>query len=102
MGSAYLKGPLEKYAPVVYLVCRSKKIAAVISSQTDTVAALARSSKSPPAAAIHFVAEGCTAPRGCVTEGLDQFTEVHILLKGIVDFSKEVARLQKEMTGTTN
>ena len=33
---------------------------------------------------------------------LDKDTEVHIFLKGVVDFSKEVARLQKEAAGVAS
>ena len=88
--ASYLKGPLERHAPVVYLVCRHPPTAAVVASQIDTIGALAKSSKSPPPAAVHMVADGCAAPRGCATEVLDQHTEVHILLRGVVDLSKEV------------
>merc|ERR1711869_105115 len=56
--SAYLKGPLEKHAPVTYLVCRNPSVAAVLSTQSETVRALARSSKSPPPAALHLVPDG--------------------------------------------
>jgi len=94
--STYLKGPLEKHAPVVYVVCRSEADVALLRSQTETICALGKSTKSPPAAALHFVADGCSPPRGCATEVLDASLEVHVLLKGIVDFSKEVSRLQKE------
>jgi len=40
-------------------------------------------------------------PKGCAAEVLDGSLEVHVLLKGVVDFSKEVARLQKEATQIT-
>jgi len=93
----YLKGPLERHAPVVYVVCRAPSTATILASQTDTIAALAKSSKSPPVAALRMVPDGCAAPRGCATEVLDAMTEVHVMLKGVVDFSKEVARLQKEL-----
>jgi len=43
------------------------------------------------------VAEGCEPPRGCAMEVVDGSTEVHIFLKGVVDFSKEIARLAKEV-----
>jgi len=97
--ASYLKGPLERHAPVVYIVCRNPAAAAVVATQTETICALARSSKTPPPAAIHTVPAGCAAPRGCATEVLDKDTEVHIFLAGIVDFSKEVSRLQKEVEG---
>ena len=100
--ATYLKGALEKHAPQIYIVCRNAATAAIISSQTETVGALARSSKSPPPAGIHLVPAGCAAPRGCATEVLDKDTEVHIFLKGVVDFSKEVARLQKEAAGVAS
>jgi len=93
----FLKGPLEKHAPVIYIVCRNKATAAIVASQNETLIALARSSKSPPAEAIRVITEGCEPPRGCSMEIIDSDTEVHIYLKGVVDFSKEVARLQKEM-----
>ena len=35
-------------------------------------------------------------PRGCATDVLDASTEVHIYLKGVVDFGGEIKRLQKE------
>jgi len=95
--ATYLKGALERHAPLIYIVCRNAATSAVITSQNETICALAKSSKSPPPEAIHLVAGGCDAPRGCAMEVLDKDTEVHIYLKGIVDFSKEVARLQKEM-----
>ena len=61
-----------------------------------TVLVLARSSKSPPPAALHVVADGCAPPRGCVTEMADSATEVYVLLKGVIDFGKEIERLRKE------
>ena len=99
--ATYLKGALEKHAPQIYIVCRNAYAAGIISSQAETIGALARSSKSPPPAAIHVVPEGCSAPRGCATEVLDKDTEVNIFLKGVVDFSTEVVRLMKELTGIT-
>jgi len=95
--ASYLKGAHERHAPMVYLVCRDVATAATVRAQTETICALAKSSKSPPPAAVLLVPEGCSAPRGCVTEVLDQFTEVHLLLKGIVDLSMEAARLRKEV-----
>ena len=97
--ASYLKGPNERHAPVVYLVCRNPATLATLSSQVETIGALAKSSKSPPPAAVLFVADGCSTPRGCATEVLDKHTEVHVLLKGVVDLSKEVVRLQKEAAG---
>ena len=97
--AAYLRGPLEKHAPAVYVICRNPRTAAIVSSQVETICALAKSSKSPPPASLQLVPAGCDAPRGCGTEVLDMDTEVHILLKGVVDFSKEVARLQKDLGG---
>ena len=97
--AAYLKGALEKHAPSVYIVCRNPATAAIVSSQVETICALAKSSKTPPPAAVRLVPEGCAAPAGCATEILDKDTEVHVLLKGVVDFSKEVARLNKEYAG---
>ena len=96
--AAYLRGPLEKHAPVVYLVCRRPADAAIVSSQSETIGALAKSSKSPPPGALHLVPAGCAPPGGCATEVLDKDTEVHVFLKGVVDFSQEVARLQKDLT----
>lgn len=92
----YLKGPLARHAPAVYIVARDPKAASIIASQKDTLSALARSSGSPPPAAIHLVQGDCEAPRGCATEIIDASLEVHVMLKGIIDFSREVARLQKE------
>ena len=100
--ATYLKGSLEKHAPEIYVVSRNAQTAAVISSQTETICALARSSKSPPPAGVQLVPAGCAPPRGCATEVLDKDTEVHIFLKGVVDFSKEVARLQKECGGVAS
>jgi len=93
----YLKGPLERHAPAIYLVCRHPAVAAVVRTQSETLCALARSSKSPPPASVELVPEGCVPPKGCATEVLDQHTEVHILLKGVVDLAKEVQRLNKEI-----
>ena len=92
----YLQGSLEKHAPKIYVVCRSAETASIITSQMETIIALGRSSASPPAASVLLVPDGCGAPSGCATEVLDASTEVHIYLKGVVDFSKEIARLQKE------
>ena len=100
--ATYLKGSLEKHAPEIYVVSRNAQTAAVISTQTETICALARSSKSPPPAGVQLVPVGCNPPRGCATEVLDKDTEVHIFLKGVVDFSKEVARLQKECGGVAS
>uniref|UniRef100_A0A7S3APW0 valine--tRNA ligase n=1 Tax=Haptolina ericina TaxID=156174 RepID=A0A7S3APW0_9EUKA len=97
--STYLKGPLEKHAPAIYIVARRPEVAAIVSSQVETICALAKSSKTPPPASVQIVPEGCPPPRGCATDIVDQTTEVHILLQGVVDFSKEVARLQKEEAG---
>ena len=56
---------------------------------------LARSSKAPPPASLTVVA-AADVPRGCVSESVSSSTEVHVLLKGVIDFAKEVQRLQKE------
>jgi len=95
--AAYLKGALEKHAPKIFVVCRSSTTAAILTSQQETILALGRSSQSPPCALLALVAEGCEPPRGCATDVVDGSTEVHIFLKGVVDFSKEIARLQKEV-----
>jgi len=92
-----VQGALEKHAPVVYVLCRELEDASIIATQRETIGALAKSTKAPPPAALHMVAEGCSPPRGCATEILSRSLEVHILLKGVVDFSKEITRLQKEM-----
>ena len=82
--AAYLKGVLEsKHAPTLYIVCRDPATASIIAAQNETIVALAKSSKSPPCAAIHLVADGCTPPKGCATEVMDSNTEVHIFLKGV-------------------
>jgi len=93
--AAYLKGPLERHAPEVYIVCRAPAAAAVVASQLETLAALAKSSRSPPPT-LHLVAEGEAPPAGCATDVIDASLEVHVLLKGLIDLSREVARLQKE------
>jgi len=95
--STYLKGALEKHAPQIFVVCRKPDVAAILSSQQETVCALAKSSKTPPPASVSLVPAGCTPPRGCAVDMVDKDTEVHILLKGVVDFTKEVARLEKEV-----
>lgn len=40
-----------------------------------------------------------TEPSGhsCAADIIDQYTVVHIMLKGLIDFSLEVARLQKDL-----
>ncbi|EOD05767.1 putative valyl-tRNA synthetase [Emiliania huxleyi CCMP1516] len=63
--------------------------------QLETLAALAKSSRSPPPT-LHLVAEGEAPPAGCATDVIDASLEVHVLLKGLIDLSREVARLQKE------
>ena len=93
----YLKGALEKHAPLIYVVCRQPSVAALVVSQNDTLCSLARSSKSPAPEAIKVVPDGEAPPAGCAMEVLDRDTEVHIFLKGVVDFSKEVQRLKKEI-----
>lgn len=94
--SLYLKG-MEKHAPVVYMVCRDPKVETLVRTQTDTISALAKASKSAPLAALHLVPEGCDKPAGCVTEVIDQHTSVHVMLKGVVDLTPEVQRLKKEL-----
>ena len=91
----YLKGTLEKHSPAVYLISRDPALTSILASQLETLATLAKSTKSPPPK-IHLVPAGCSAPKGCATEVLGSHCEVHMLLKGVVDFSKEVARLNKE------
>mmetsp|Transcript_4900 Transcript_4900/g.14710 ORF Transcript_4900/g.14710 Transcript_4900/m.14710 type:complete len:284 (+) Transcript_4900:344-1195(+) len=39
---------------------------------------------------------GGPPPAGCATDVIDASLEVHVLLKGLIDLSREVARLQKE------
>jgi len=95
--SKYLTGALEKHAPVVYVLSRRAAASATLHSQLETISALAKSSKAPPPAAVHLIPEGCSPPKGCATEVLDADLEVHVLLKGIVDFSKELTRMQKEV-----
>ena len=60
----FLKGALEKHAPVLYVVARNAATAAVVASQNETICALAKSSKSPPPEAVRLVALGCEPPRG--------------------------------------
>ena len=106
----------------MYIVCRAPAAAAVVASQLETLAALAKSSRSPPPT-LHLVAEGEAPPAGCATDVIDASLEVpraalhvaasslpgggrltrpptraqvHVLLKGLIDLSREVARLQKE------
>ena len=93
----YLKGALEKHAPPVYVVCKDKAVAATIAAQAETILILARSSKAPPPASLAVVADGCAPPRGCVTDQPDPSTEVHVLLKGVIDFGKEIERLRKDV-----
>ena len=95
MRARYLKGALEKHAPVIYISCRDAKAAALIDAQRETINVLARSSKSPPVAELHLTKKE-EVPRGCATDVLDASTEVHIYLKGVVDFGGEIKRLQKE------
>jgi valyl-tRNA synthetase len=79
----------------VYIIARNAKAAALVNSQRETIAALARSSQAPPST-IHLVAGDCQPPRGCATEILDSTFEVHVMLLGLIDLSREVARLNKE------
>ena len=95
MRARYLKGAREKHAPVIYISCRDAKAAALIDAQRETINVLARSSKSPPVAELHLTKKE-EVPRGCATDVLDASTEVHIYLKGVVDFGGEIKRLQKE------
>jgi len=99
--AGYLKGTLTKHAPKIFVVCRDAQTAAVIRTQGETISALARSSAMPPIASMEIVPDGCAPPRGCATDVLDQHTEVHILLRGVVDLSKEITRLQKDIAGVT-
>jgi valyl-tRNA synthetase len=92
----YLKGGLTKHAPAIYIVTRAAATAAIVAEHGVTLKALAKTSQSPPPASVELVPAGCSPPRGCVTEVVDAATEVHILLKGVVDFSKESARQHKE------
>lgn len=69
--------------------------AALLEQHAQTVLVLARSSKAPPPASLTLVAPA-DVPRGCVSEPVSSSTEVHVLLKGVIDFAKEVQRLQKE------
>ena len=91
----YLKGALEKHEPACYVVCRDAAQAALLELHAQTVLVLARSSKAPPPASLTVVA-AADVPRGCVSESVSSSTEVHVLLKGVIDFAKEVQRLQKE------
>ena len=96
--SAYLKGPLEKHAPAIYLVCRNSdaRVAATLRSQREAIGALAKSTKAPPPESITLLTDGEAPPRGCVAEIVDASLEVHVMLKGVIDFSKELVRLEKE------
>ena len=69
--------------------------AALLEQHAQTVLVLARSSKAPAPASLTLVAPA-DVPRGCVSEPVSSSTEVHVLLKGVIDFAKEVQRLQKE------
>mmetsp|Transcript_48882 Transcript_48882/g.121273 ORF Transcript_48882/g.121273 Transcript_48882/m.121273 type:complete len:446 (+) Transcript_48882:1-1338(+) len=93
----YLRGPLEKFAPQIYIVSRSPNVSAVVSAQVDTICALAKSSKIPPPASVELIPPGRDVPHGCAADIIDQYTVVHIMLKGLIDFSLEVARLQKDL-----
>ena len=90
-----LQGALEKHEPACFVVCRDAAQAALLEQHAQTVLVLARSSKAPPPASLTLVA-AAAVPRGCVSEPVSSSTEVHVLLKGVIDFAKEVQRLQKE------
>uniref|UniRef100_A0A7S4IHR2 valine--tRNA ligase n=1 Tax=Prymnesium polylepis TaxID=72548 RepID=A0A7S4IHR2_9EUKA len=95
--SSYLKGALEKHPPQIFVVSRKADVSAIVGSQQETICALAKSSKTPPPASVELVPKGCEPPKGCASDLIDSDLEVHILLKGVVDMSKEVTRLQKEL-----
>ena len=84
-----LQGALEKHEPACFVVCRDAAQAALLEQHAQTVLVLARSSKAPPPASLTLVA-AAAVPRGCVSEPVSSSTEVHVLLKGVIDFAKEV------------
>ncbi|XP_071489164.1 valine--tRNA ligase-like [Diadema antillarum] len=86
---------LTKQKAELYLKCSDQDIATLLSPYADTVKTLTTSS------AVNLLV-GDTPPSGCAMATVSDKCEVHMLLKGLVDPSKEIAKLEQRKTNLTN
>ncbi|CAD7701594.1 unnamed protein product, partial [Ostreobium quekettii] len=84
-------GLTNKQKPTLYIACADAKMSGVLSSAARDIQTLSYSS------AVNVVGEGAPLPKGCSAAVLDATTSLHIELTGILDPSKELARLRKKM-----
>ncbi|XP_030852939.1 valine--tRNA ligase [Strongylocentrotus purpuratus] len=86
---------LNKEKAELYLKCSDQDIATLLTPYTDTIQTLTTSSK-----VILQVKDAL--PAGCAMATVSDKCEVHMLLKGLVDPSKELAKLKQRQTNLTN
>eukprot|EP00878_Enallax_costatus_P001054 GHUV01001189.1.p1 GENE.GHUV01001189.1~~GHUV01001189.1.p1 ORF type:complete len:843 (+),score=324.29 GHUV01001189.1:29-2530(+) len=83
---------LTRQRPTVYVSCSSSSRAGVLQSLSADIACLSGSSE------IVLLEEGGSAPAGCSVAIVDDTTTVHLMLKGILDPTLELAKLEKKLS----
>ncbi|XP_041480879.1 valine--tRNA ligase-like isoform X2 [Lytechinus variegatus] len=86
---------LSKQKAELYLKCSDQDIATLLTPYTDTIQTLTTSSK------VTLLVNDAL-PAGCAMATVSDKCEVHLLLKGLVDPSKELAKLKQRQTNLTS
>eukprot|EP00252_Welwitschia_mirabilis_P021350 TRINITY_DN546_c0_g1_i1.p1 TRINITY_DN546_c0_g1~~TRINITY_DN546_c0_g1_i1.p1 ORF type:complete len:310 (-),score=74.73 TRINITY_DN546_c0_g1_i1:448-1266(-) len=81
---------LPKQRLEAYILCKTEEVAAVIQKGTAEICTLASLSS------MKVLKENDTPPAGCAVGIVNEHVSAYLLLRGIVDAEKEIAKLQKK------
>ena len=88
----YLSGPYSRKTPSAYVMATEGDVRLpYIAAQASDVMTLAK------LASVTIVKSAAEIPEGCCAEPIDGNLQLYVQLKGIVDFGKEVSKLNKEL-----
>ncbi|XP_077987163.1 valine--tRNA ligase-like [Glandiceps talaboti] len=81
---------LTKQKPEVYLRCSGTGVAELLEPYSTAIQTLASIST------IHYIQSDQQPPMGCAIATVSDKCEVHLLLKGLIDISKEITKLEQK------
>jgi len=84
-------GLTPKQSPDFFVTCKNDDLFKAISHQADDIKTLAK------AASVTVLAGSEEPPAGCAVHIKSDQLQVHIMLKGLVNFEEEVAKLEKQL-----
>jgi valyl-tRNA synthetase len=85
----YLTGQYSNKRPEAFYTC-SNQDAATVAAQSDDIMTLGKLTS------LNKLEDGASAPAGCCAKAVGGNMQVFVQLKGLVDFSKEITKLEKE------